>query len=79
VPEEGDDLGVVRIGAREIYDAVMETNARVQSLQEERDRTAETLKEHGNRLKSLERWRYTLPVSAVLTLGTMVAKISGLI
>ena len=79
MPDEGGDLGVVHIGAREIYDAVMATNTAVQSLCEERDRTAETLKEHRERIKSLERWRYTLPVSAVLTLGTLVAKVAGLI
>lgn len=57
--EQRDEMGVVTIGAREIYDAVVGLRADVQSLVQSHEDVAKTLDAHETRIGSLEQqvWR----------------------
>ncbi|AUG87153.1 hypothetical protein HOS58_gp21 [Streptomyces phage Attoomi] len=69
---EREDLGGVTIGAREIYDAVVATREDVRSLTQTHESVAQTLTDHEDRLRGLERWKYALPVAAVTSAGTLI-------
>jgi hypothetical protein len=64
-----DPLGVT-IGAREIYDAVLGVREDVRSLKQDNASVNETLDDHESRIRSIERWKYGVPVA---TLSGLIA------
>lgn len=69
-----DPLGVT-IGAREIYDAVLGVREDVRGLKQDNESVNDKLADHESRIRSVERWKYALPLSV---LGSAVAIYSGL-
>lgn len=61
-----DPLGPVTIGAREIYDQVVRLQVTVERMADQHVGTADDIKDHEVRLRSLERGRWPLPSLAVL-------------
>jgi hypothetical protein len=68
---ERDPLGVV-ISSREIYDEIVGMREDVRSLSQHNERVTETLADHEDRIRGLERWKYALPVAAVTSAGTLI-------
>ncbi|MFJ4794010.1 hypothetical protein [Kitasatospora purpeofusca] len=64
-PETPPDPLAVTIGAREVYDAVLDVQRDVRALAQAGESVREELDDHENRLRDLERWKYTLPIAAV--------------
>lgn len=62
---DGQDLGHVTIGAREIYDEVRATREEVRGSTQALQALAETLSDHETRLRAVERWRYSVPAALV--------------
>lgn len=76
---ERDPLGVT-ISAREIYDEIVGMREDVRSLTQHHESVRDTLTDHEERLRTLERWKYALPtaaVSGVLAAGVTIARASG--
>ncbi|WP_172384870.1 hypothetical protein [Streptomyces sp. MNP-20] len=67
-----EELGGVTIGAREIYDAVVATRDDVRSLTQTHESVTQTLSDHEDRLRTVERWKYTLPLAVVTSAGTAI-------
>lgn len=67
-----DELGVVQVGAREIYDTLLAVREDVRSLAQTRESVDKQLTEHTDRITKLEgtlaRIKYGLPASAVTAL-----------
>ncbi|MGW1277580.1 hypothetical protein ACWD4V_11580 [Streptomyces tsukubensis] len=82
---EDDPLGVVSIGAREIYDEVLGLRGDVQALGQQGESVEETLEDHETRIRGLEseRGKFVLPaalitaVATVVAAGLAVAKVAG--
>ncbi|MGK5728189.1 hypothetical protein [Streptomyces sp. URMC 124] len=72
---ERDHLGVVTVGAREIYDELVAMREDVRSLSQTHEGVATTLADHEDRIRGLERWRYALPVAAVTSAGTLITAV----
>jgi hypothetical protein len=68
-----DPVGHVVIGAREIYDAVMQVSATVNRLAQQHDDLAKDLQDHEVRIRILERSRWPLPAVSVLVSVAAVA------
>jgi hypothetical protein len=62
----GEPLGPVTIGAREIYDQVVRLQVAVERMGDQHIGTADDIKDHEARLRSLERGRWPLPTVSVL-------------
>ncbi|MFG2916265.1 hypothetical protein ACGF0D_25665 [Kitasatospora sp. NPDC048298] len=73
-PTPPDQLGVVSIGAREVYDQVVMLREDVRAMGDQGERVREELSDHESRLRALEAWRYALPIGAVT--GVLAAVIS---
>jgi hypothetical protein len=77
--EQEDSLGVT-IGAREIYDQVVGLRDDVRSLVQSNDAVQETLTDHEDRLRSVERWKYAVPtatIGAIVSAGITITKAIG--
>ncbi|MEU5160454.1 hypothetical protein AB0G74_12695 [Streptomyces sp. NPDC020875] len=82
---EDEPLGVVSIGAREIYDEVLGLRGDVQALGQQGESVEETLEDHETRIRGLEgdRGKFVIPatvitaVATVVAAGLAVAKIAG--
>ncbi len=61
-----DDPLAIRITGREIYDAVVRLTGRVDVLIEQHQTTQTDVKDHEDRIRSLERGRWPLPSAAAL-------------
>lgn len=71
-----EPLGGVTITAREIYEAVIRLTGRVDVLIEQHAETRNDVKDHEERLRSLERGRWPLPALAVLlSIGSLAAAV----
>ncbi|MEU3686976.1 hypothetical protein [Streptomyces narbonensis] len=68
---ENDPLGVT-IGAREIYDQVVGLRDDVRSLTQHNESTAETLDDHEERIRAIERWKYAIPAGLLTGIGGAV-------
>ncbi|MGX1133197.1 hypothetical protein RKD49_005387 [Streptomyces glaucescens] len=78
--EPHDDVGVVTIGAREIYDQLVGLRDDVRSLVQSNADVQETLDDHEVRIRSVERWKYTVgtaALSAVVSAGVTISKAIG--
>jgi hypothetical protein len=76
---EQDPLGVT-ISAREIYDQIVGLRDDVRSLVQSNHEVGKQLDDHEDRLRSVERWKYTVPVAAITALtsaGITIAKAIG--
>lgn len=60
-----DDLGVVTVGAREIYDELVAMRTDVRDSLRTHQVVDKTLTDHEDRLRTLERWKYSIPVALV--------------
>jgi hypothetical protein len=69
VAESEDPLGVT-ISAREIYDQIVGLRDDVRSLVQSGAETSKTLEDHESRLRSVERWKYTVPTAALGAIGS---------
>lgn len=70
-------LGPVEIGAREIYDAVMATQAAVSGLAEQMRDATRHVADHEYRLRDVERARWPLPaLSIVVALAALAASLA---
>jgi hypothetical protein len=67
-----EKLGVVTISAREIYDEIVGMREDVRSLAQSRHDDSETLNDHENRIRSVERWKYGIPVTAVASVVAVI-------
>lgn len=71
---EADPLGVT-IGAREIYDQVVGLRDDVRSLVQSSEHVDETLEDHEQRIRSIERWKYSVPAAALSAIAGAVVTI----
>ncbi|MFI6516860.1 hypothetical protein ACIBF1_14965 [Spirillospora sp. NPDC050679] len=73
-----DNPGVV-ITSRDIYDKLVELSGKVDGVLAAHEHLRMQMADHEQRLRSLERWRYTLPISLlVAVLSAVAAVISAL-
>lgn len=73
-----NDLGSVTIGAREIYDELVAMRDDVRASSQNLATVTDTLSDHEARLRSVERWRYSVPtalVTAVLSAATTITTV----
>jgi hypothetical protein len=71
-----DSLGVT-ISAREIYDQIVGLRDDVRSLVQSNENVHQTLDDHEERLRTIERWKYSIPaavVTALISAGVAVSK-----
>lgn len=76
---DSEPLGVL-IGTREIYDQVIGMRADVQALVQANTATFAKLDDHEARLRSIERWKYTIPTALITTVvsgGVAIYKALG--
>lgn len=59
-----DPLGVV-ISAREIYDQIVGVRDDVRTLAQTNTTSVGTIADHETRIRSIERWKYAIPISAL--------------
>lgn len=75
-----DPLGVT-ISAREIYDQIVGLRDDVRSLVQSSAEVSKTLEDHEGRLRSVERWKYSVPIAAITAVAsaavTLVKGIGG--
>lgn len=67
-----EQLGIVTISAREIYDEIVGMRDDLRSLAQSRNDDTKTLDDHENRLRSVERWKYGIPVTAVASVVAVI-------
>lgn len=72
--EPQDPLGVT-IGAREIYDQVIGLRDDVRSLVQSSEDVEKTLDDHEQRLRGIERWKYSVPAAALTSVVGAVVTI----
>lgn len=71
-----EPLGPVYIGAREIYDQVVRLQGTVERMADQHVNTADDMKDHEARLRSLERRQWPLPtVSALVALVALLVAV----
>lgn len=77
--DSNDSLGVT-ISAREIYDQIVGLRDDVRSLTQSNEHVDRELSDHEDRLRAIERWKYSVPtaaVTAVVSAVVAVAKTTG--
>jgi hypothetical protein len=68
-----DDNGVL-VTTRDIYDQLVTLNQEVRTLSQTLIQTVARADDHETRLRTLEQWRYALPASLLLGLGSLAAQ-----
>lgn len=63
----------VMITLREVYDEIVGMRSDVQSLTQSRATTDDKLEDHESRLRSVERWKYGIPVTTICAVGSTIA------
>lgn len=63
-----DEELTVRVGTKDIYDAIIGAVVRLDAIADSVNGVNETLRDHETRIRSLERWKYGLPIGAVAAL-----------
>lgn len=69
---ESTDQGVV-VTNKDIYIKVLELSEKINAVPDHR----ETLKDHENRIRSVEKWKYTVPPSALTALIALLLQLLG--
>ena len=68
-----EPLGTVQIGAREIYDVVVQTRATVERLAAQHAETRTEVRDHEERIRILEKARWPLPsLAAAISLAALI-------
>lgn len=63
----------VRIGAREIYDKLVDLDQKVSRMVDRNDATSADIEDHETRIRVLERARWPLPsLAALVSLGALI-------
>lgn len=70
MPGDNEPFGVT-ISAREIYDQIVGLRSDVQTLTQSNENVTETLGDHEERIRGIERWKYGFPVAIVAALGSI--------
>ena len=65
--DNNEPLGVT-ISAREIYDQIVGLRDDVRSLVQSNENVHQTLDDHEERLRTIERWKYSIPAAVVTAL-----------
>lgn len=68
--------GVV-VTAREIWLQLVDLTREVREMSGPVKDAGFRLRDHEDRLRSLERWRYTLPVTLILAVASILAAVAG--
>ncbi|MEV0823858.1 hypothetical protein [Nonomuraea rubra] len=68
----GDDSNGVVITLKEVYDEMRALVSEVRMLTQELKESRKTDDDHEKRIRALEQWRYALPASLVLAVGSAV-------
>ncbi|OKI24408.1 hypothetical protein [Streptomyces sp. CB03911] len=71
--DQPDSLGV-HISPREIYDQIVGMREDVRGLTQTSESVRAELADHEDRLRQIERWRYAVPATVVMGLGSAVAE-----
>ena len=66
----------VVVTTRDIYDLALETKEAINSVLIVQTQSTATVSDHEKRLRDLEKWRYALPTSLILAVGSTVATIA---
>ncbi|MFI6904897.1 hypothetical protein ACIBKY_26790 [Nonomuraea sp. NPDC050394] len=82
-----DPLGPVQIGAREIYDQLLQTDrkldkidGKVEQVAQAHGELAKDLSDHESRIRTLERGRWPLPsLAALIALASLVLTLIALV
>jgi hypothetical protein len=77
---EDEDITIVRVTGREIYDKLSAVHADLQEVKRSTTLSAEIQREHSQRLTALERWRYSAGaalLTAVVSMGVTIARSIG--
>jgi len=74
-----DPLGPVTIGAREIYDKLLDLNLKVDRIAATLSDVQGTITDHEARLRTLERGRWPLPsIAALVSVGSLAIALISL-
>ncbi|MDH6123854.1 MULTISPECIES: hypothetical protein [unclassified Kitasatospora] len=77
--EAQNEIGVVTITAKEIYEVVVGVRDDVRSLAQDQKTVAGTLADHESRLRGVERWKYGVPVATLSGVVATVAAVASYI
>lgn len=61
--------GSVRIGMREIYDVLIGMREDVQRIGQASEALQQDVADHESRIRSLERWKYSIPIGVLAGLA----------
>lgn len=75
--EQREELGVISISAREIYDQIVGLRSDVRSLTESNIGVAKVQEDHEERLRVIERWKYSVPAAAITAVVSAVVTLTG--
>ncbi|MGH2866776.1 MAG: hypothetical protein ACRDNK_04290 [Solirubrobacteraceae bacterium] len=64
-----------RIGIKDVYEQVTQLLGKVTTMQEQMTHATEVRADHEARIRLLERWRYALPASFVVSGSSIVVAI----
>lgn len=72
-----DDNGnVVRVTLRDVYSLVSEVRDEVRDLKKQDVNDGRQLKDHEQRLRQVEKWKYALPPTFLLAVASLVAAVA---
>lgn len=71
-----NDLGTVTVGAREIYDELVAMREDVRTTAQSLATVADTLADHEDRIRSVERWKYSIPTALMTAVVSAVVAIT---
>lgn len=66
----------VTISAREIYDEIVGMRDDVRSLIQANESLVRTQEDHEQRLRGIERWKYSVPVAALAAVSSAVVTLA---
>jgi len=70
----GDPGGSFTVTLADVYAAVRKCEDSVLSMQPQKD----IIEDHEGRIRGLERWRYALPITLIVTIGNTAAAVAAL-
>jgi hypothetical protein len=74
---DDDDSLIVHISAREIYDQLVGVREDVRGLVARDEATARVIADHETRLRSVERWKYGIPLATVSAIAAIAASVQS--
>lgn len=77
-PSQVQQIPVVVIGLKDIYDAVLKLQSTVDRLVSQQDDHSKDITDHEGRLRSLERGRWPLPsIAALVSVAALIVAVVG--